>query len=96
MNTKSFESLADIAYSAGINRYYSGDSRADMNNFIHWAKEFEDVNKDTDWHEEDYMLAIEALRPLNWASNQYFRFFLDRRPLFAQKFADFSFLCAKI
>jgi hypothetical protein len=59
MNTKLLESLADIAYNAGVNRYYSGDSRADMHNFIHWAKEFEAINKDTDWDEENYMLAIE-------------------------------------
>jgi hypothetical protein len=56
---KLLESLADIAYNAGINRFYSGDSRADMNNFIHWAKEFEAINKDTNWNEENYMLAIE-------------------------------------
>jgi hypothetical protein len=55
------ETIADIAYIAGTRRYYSGDSRADMQNFIFWAEQFEKVHAKTDWDSEDktYMEAIE-------------------------------------
>jgi hypothetical protein len=54
------ETLADIAYIAGDMKYFSGDSRADINCFIYWANEFEKKNMKTNWDEVDYILAIEA------------------------------------
>ena len=48
MNRKLLETVADIAYSAGEAGYFSGDSRADVNEFIHWAKIFEKEHKRTD------------------------------------------------
>ena len=57
---KILETLADIAYIAGDMKYFSGDSRADINCFIYWATEFEKMNRKTDWDEVDYILAIEA------------------------------------
>jgi len=35
------ETVADIAYMAGAARYYTGDSRQDIQTFITWAQEFE-------------------------------------------------------
>lgn len=65
-DNKLFEAIADIAYIAGQEKYYSGDSRADMSSFIYWAKEFERLNENTDWDKQDYILAIEefALKKL--------------------------------
>jgi hypothetical protein len=57
--TKIHEAIADIAYIAGYMRYYSGDSRADMEDFIYWANQFEQLNENTDWEERDYMIEIE-------------------------------------
>jgi hypothetical protein len=57
---KILETLADIAYIAGDKKYFSGDSRADINCFIYWANEFEKMNSKTDWDEVNYILAIEA------------------------------------
>lgn len=54
------ESIADIAHIAGSNKYYSGDSRKDINDFIAWAKEFEKLNKGRDWDEDDYISVIES------------------------------------
>ena len=54
------ETLADIAYIAGDMKYFSGDSRADINCFIYWTNEFEKLNAKTNWDEVDYILAIEA------------------------------------
>jgi len=45
---KILETLADIAYFAGGMKYFSGDSRADINCFICWANEFEKMNSKTD------------------------------------------------
>lgn len=59
-NRKMHETIADISYIAGHRRYYSGDSRMDMSNFIFWAKEFEKMNQNEVWEERDYMLEIEA------------------------------------
>lgn len=54
------EALADIAYIAGNNKYYSGDSRLDIANFIDWAKEFEYLNRGIEWGmEKDYIEEIE-------------------------------------
>jgi len=59
MNNKLLETLADIAYHAGQQGYYTGDSRADINTFIYWAHEFEKQHASTDWGDTDYMLEIE-------------------------------------
>lgn len=59
-NPSFYETIADVAYIAGVRRYYSGDSRADMQTFIHIAKQFEEKFK-VDWEETDllYMEEIE-------------------------------------
>jgi hypothetical protein len=59
-DNKLFESIADIAFMAGQRGFASGDSRADIAQFIEWAKEFETVNEDTNWDEEDYITTLEA------------------------------------
>jgi len=59
-DNKLLETLADIAYIAGYHQYYSGDSRMDISEMITWAKEFEAKHQDTDWDDENYMLAVEA------------------------------------
>ena len=43
------EAVADIAFLAGENKYYSGNSRQDMADFIEWAKEFEELNDGVEW-----------------------------------------------
>jgi hypothetical protein len=53
------ETVADIAYLAGTEKYYSGDSRGDMSDFISWAKEFEKLHKNTNWEENDYIIEVE-------------------------------------
>ena len=57
---KLLETAADIAYYAGYNKFYSGNSRSDIKDFICWAKEFEQFHRDTDWDKLDYMLTIDA------------------------------------
>ncbi len=57
---KLFESIADIAFIAGQKGFFSGDSRADISEFINWAKEFEAVHEDTNWDETDYKDTVEA------------------------------------
>jgi hypothetical protein len=66
-NNKIFETVADISYIAGYANHYSGNSRFDISEYIVWAKEFERINCNTDWTDEDYMLAIEkfALEKIN-------------------------------
>ncbi len=59
MNGKLLEAIADIAYFAGAAKYTSGDSRIDVSEFIFWAKQFEDINKEVDWDQRDYILEIE-------------------------------------
>ncbi len=64
------ESVADIAYQAGVARHYSGDSRADIGLYVDWAHEFErgrvhdaDGNvlyRMPDGTLSDYMDAVEA------------------------------------
>lgn len=58
------ESVADIAYEAGRRKYYSGDSREDINQFIEWAEEFEKARTvehgDEMYFGQDYMTAIEV------------------------------------
>lgn len=58
-NEKLLETVADIAYQAGQLKYFSGDSRADVSEFIQWASQFEKENQKTDWGKNDYLLAIE-------------------------------------
>ncbi len=58
-NRMLYETIADISYLAGQNKYFSGDSREDIFNIINWAKEFEKVNLRIDWDTNDYILIIE-------------------------------------
>ena len=59
-DVKLFEAIADIAFMAGQKNFASGDSRADIAEFIGWAKEFEAMHEETNWDDEDYVSAIEA------------------------------------
>jgi hypothetical protein len=54
------ETVADISYLAGEKRFYSGDSRADISEFIRWAIEFQRINTETNWDEHNYLLLIET------------------------------------
>ena len=54
------EAIADIAYVAGCERYYGGDSRQDKQDFIDWAVEFEAMNEGYDWNGGEYIDEIEA------------------------------------
>jgi hypothetical protein len=56
---KVVETIADIAYIAGANKFFSGDSRLDISEFIRWAQDFENINSSTNWDEKDYISAIE-------------------------------------
>ncbi len=61
--TPLLEAVADIAYIAGAEKYTSGNSRADISDFILWAKEFDHINRKVEWgitEGADYMEAIEA------------------------------------
>jgi len=58
-NLKLMETIADISYIAGYKKHYSGNSRFDISQYIIWAKGFEQIHKNTDWDNEDYMLSIE-------------------------------------
>lgn len=52
LNRKTYslcEAVADIALLAGQREFYSGDSRADISEFIRWAQEFEEINKGVEW-----------------------------------------------
>lgn len=57
------EAVADIAYAAGVKKYYGGDSRADIAQFISWAEEFEKKHKGVEWgvgDAPDYIDTIDA------------------------------------
>lgn len=56
MDEKFIETVADIAYIFGSQGYFSGDSRADIQEVIYLAKEFEKQNKD--WERVDYLSLI--------------------------------------
>jgi hypothetical protein len=56
MDEKLLETVADIAYHFGSQGYFSGDSRADINEIIYFAKEFEKQNHNLD--KEDYLSLI--------------------------------------
>lgn len=58
-NNKLLETLADIAFQAGEMHFFTGDSRADVSEFIRWAEEFERANKGMDWNSTDYIAEIE-------------------------------------
>ena len=64
-NHKLLEALADISYLAGESKFFSGDSRADVSEFIWWAAEFEKANKQTNWDEQEYILAIQRFTRRN-------------------------------
>lgn len=80
MNQKLLETVADIAYHAGYDKHYSGDSRVDIMNFIWWAKEFESIHKDTDWESIDYMLTIDA----------YAKDKLEKETIYLQEMSEYN------
>lgn len=53
------ETLMVISFNMGSLAYYTGDSMADIQTAIQLAKEFEEKHRDTDWTEEDWLLAID-------------------------------------
>ena len=53
------ETLMVISFNMGSLAYYTGDSMADIQTAIQLAKEFEEEHRDTDWTEEDWLLAID-------------------------------------
>jgi hypothetical protein len=58
-NQKLLETVADIAYQSAQLKFYSGDSRSDISEFVRWAMQFEKLHSKTDWNENDYILSIE-------------------------------------
>lgn len=67
MNPKAvrlLETVADIGYLAGVARWTSGDSRADIQTFIGWGQEFEALRTVRDGEERylgtDYLTAIDG------------------------------------
>ena len=62
--TRLNETIADIAYQAGVANFYTDDSRADIHTFIGWAEEFEKARQCDEagvesYFGEEYMTAIE-------------------------------------
>jgi len=55
------EAVADIAYIAGENKYYTGDSRHDNLAFITWAVEFEEINNGVKWGIDSNIDYIDAI-----------------------------------
>ena len=55
------EAVADIAYIAGEREYYSGNSRQDIHDFIHWAQEFEALHVNIEWGINSDLEYIEAI-----------------------------------
>ncbi len=53
------ETLMVISFNMGSLAYYTGDSMADIQTAIQLAKEFEEEHRNTDWTEEDWLLAID-------------------------------------
>jgi hypothetical protein len=66
-NYKLLETVSDIAYQAGETNYFSGNSRTDVADFILWAKEFEAIHAQTNWLEQDYLLAVREFTQLKMA-----------------------------
>ena len=58
-NEDLLEALADIAYTAGIERYRVDDSRQIMTNLIEWAKEFDRLHQLTNWEDVDYIETVD-------------------------------------
>jgi len=48
-NLKLLHTFADNSYLAGFKKYYSGNSRFDISEYLIWAREFEQVHRKTDW-----------------------------------------------
>ena len=74
-NQKLLETVADIAYIAGQQKFYTGDSRADISEFIYWASGFEKKNVHTDWDEIDYIIEIEEFTMMkinNYINERYY------------------------
>lgn len=68
------EAVADIAFIAGQEKYYSGDSRKDIADFIEWAKEFEKINEGVRWgidEGKDYMDAISDFAAMKLNAGRY-------------------------
>lgn len=70
-----FETVADIAYQAGCLGYYSGNSREDMQNFIHLAEQFHKKYAkqiEANWEETgmDYMDEIDKFIESNIKSQR--------------------------
>ena len=53
------ETLMVISFNMGSLAYYTGDSMEDIQTAIQLANEFEEEHRDTDWTEEDWLLAID-------------------------------------
>ena len=53
------ETLFQITYEMGFQKFYSGNTMADMATAIEMAQRFEQEHKDTDWDNEDWLLAID-------------------------------------
>ena len=51
------ETLFQITYEMGFQKFYSGNTMADMATAIDIAKRFEQEHKDTDWDQEDWLSA---------------------------------------
>lgn len=61
LNTqKLLEIVAEISFIAGERKFFSGNSREDVFNFILWANEFQNKNSKVNWNEVDYRLSIES------------------------------------
>lgn len=52
------ETLFQITYEMGFQKFYSGNTMADMATAIEMAKRFEQEHKNTDWDNEDWLQAI--------------------------------------
>lgn len=55
------EAVADIAFLAGEEKYYSGNARQDIADFIEWAKEFELINAGIEWGVNSDIEYIDAI-----------------------------------
>ena len=58
-NQSLLETLMVISFNMGSLAYYTGDSMADIQTAIQLAKKFEEEHRDTNWTEEDWLLAID-------------------------------------
>lgn len=55
------ETVADIAYNCGHSRFrISDNSRENIGRIVSWAKEFNDMHRETDWNEVDYIETIDT------------------------------------